>query len=54
MEEDGQKCECIKEEINEIADTFSRLGRKDDTEPLMGKNNAPKCDINGDFLDNNF
>ena len=53
-EEYGPKFEYIKGELNIIADTFSRMGRKDDTEPLVGKNNAPTSDIKDDVANANF
>ena len=54
LEEYGPKFEYIKGELNVIADTFSRMGRKKDTEPLVGKNNAPKSDIKDELSDDNF
>ena len=32
---------------NAIADTFFKWGRKDDIDPLVGKNNVPTSDIKG-------
>ena len=37
-----------------VANTFSRTGRKDDSEPLVGKNKAPKDGIKDELLDNNL
>ena len=54
LEEYGPKFEYIKGELNVIADTFSRMGRKEDTEPLVGKNNAPKSDIKDELSDDQF
>ena len=54
LEEYGPKFEYIKGELNVIADTFSRIRRKDDTEPLAWKNNAPASDIKDELADDNF
>ena len=32
-----------------MADTFSRMGIKEDAEPLVGKNNVPPEDIKDEF-----
>ena len=54
MEEYGPKFEYIKGRLNVIANTFSRMGIKEDTEPLVGKNNAPKSDIKDELSDDHF
>ena len=45
VEEYSPKLEYIKGELNNIADTLSRLHRKDDSQSIVGKNNAPFKDI---------
>ena len=34
--------------------TLFQNGKKDDTKPLVGKNNAQEGDIKDDLMDNNF
>ena len=53
MEEFGPKLEYIKGEKNFIADTLSRLSRKEDQDvsPIIGKNDAPSSDINIESLE---
>ena len=49
LEEYDPKLEYIQGETNFIADIFSWMGIFDDTEPLVGKNNAPTSDIKYEF-----
>ena len=53
VEEFGPKLEYIKGEKNVIADTLSRLSRKEDKDvsPIVGKNDAPSSDIKLDSLE---
>ena len=45
VEEYSPTIKYIEGEKNCIADTLSRLDRKDDSQPIVGKNNAPFKDI---------
>ena len=54
LEEFSPKLEYIQGEKNVVADTLSRLGRKEDVPPIVGKNDAPSKDTQTDFLDNFF
>ena len=54
LEEFSPKLEYIQGENNVIADTLSRLGRKKDVTPIVGKNDAPSKDTRIDSLDNFF
>ena len=51
MEEFGPKLKYIKGNKNVVVDTLSRLGRKEDISPIVGKNDAPCSDIKDDSLD---
>ena len=51
LEEFGPKLVYIKGEKNVVADTLSRLGRKEDVSPIVGKNDAPSSDIKNESLD---
>jgi len=53
VEEFGPKLEYIKGEKNVIADTLSRLSRREqeDVSPILGKNDAPSSDIKLDSLE---
>ena len=53
VKEFGLKLEYIKGEKNVIADTLSRLSRKEDKDvsPIVGKNDAPSSDIEIDSLE---
>ena len=52
LEEFGPKLKYIQGEKNVIADTLSRLERKENISPIVGKNDAPCSDIKDDSLDN--
>jgi len=54
LEEFSPKLEYIQGEKNVIADTLSRLGRKKDVTPIVGKNDAPSKDTQNDSLDSFF
>ena len=54
MEEFSPKLEYIQGEKNVVADTLSRLGRKEDISSIVGKNDAPSSDIKNDSLDSFF
>ena len=51
LEEFFPKLVYIKGEKNAVADTLSRLGRKEDVSPIVGKNDAPSSDIKNESLD---
>ena len=51
LEEFGPKLKYIQGEKNVVADTLSRLGRKEDISPIVGKDDAPCSDIKDDSLD---
>ena len=52
LEEFGPKLKYIQGEKNVVADTLSRLDRKENISPIVGKNDAPCSDIKDDALDN--
>ena len=54
LEEFSPKLEYIQGEKNVVADTLSRLGRKEDVSPIVGKNDAPSKDTQIDSLDSFF
>ena len=54
LEEFGPKLKYIQGEKNMVADTLSRLDRKEDISPIVGRNDAHCSDIKYDALDNSY